>query len=95
MIRIRASRPDDGADLRDVERSAGEAFRAIGMESVANEEPRSEIELAAYAIAGGSWVAVEDTDRPVGYILPDEIDGNARTVPEHHSRGPVRAVPSR
>lgn len=80
MIRIRASRPEDGVVLRDIERSAGEGFRAIGMEAVANEEPRSEVELTAYAMAGRSWVAVEDTDRPVGYILLDEIDGDAHVA---------------
>jgi GNAT superfamily N-acetyltransferase len=97
MIRIRASRPDDGFVLRDIERSAGEAFRAIGMASVASEEPRSEVELTAYAMAGRSWVAVEDTDRPVGYILLDEIDGDAHVaqvsvLPESQGRGVGRAL---
>ena len=97
MTRIRASRPSDGAALREIEQSAGEQFRAIGMESVAEDEPRSEAELAAYAVGARSWVAVDAADHPVGYVLVDEIDGNAHVaqisvVPESQGKGVGRAL---
>jgi len=97
MTRIRATRPSDGAALREIERSAGERFRALGMESVAEDEPLSEAELAAYAIGARSWVAVDAADHPVGYVLVDEVDGNAHVaqisvVPESQGQGIGRAL---
>lgn len=97
MTRIRASRPSGGAAIREIEQSAGGRFRAIGMESVAEDEPLSEAELAAYAIGARSWVAVDAADHPVGYVLVDEVDGNAHVaqisvVPESLGQGIGRAL---
>jgi GNAT superfamily N-acetyltransferase len=97
MTRIRASRTSDGATLREIERSAGERFRAIGLETVAEDEPMSETELAAYAIDGRSWVAVDAADRPVGYVLVEQVDGSAHVaqitvVPESQGKGIGRAL---
>jgi GNAT superfamily N-acetyltransferase len=80
MIRMRASRPDDGPVLREIERSTGEQFRGIGMEAVADDEPMSVAELAAYAIGARSWVGVDPDDQPVAYVLVDEVDGNAHVA---------------
>lgn len=63
--------------LREIERIAGEAFRSVGMESIADAEPPSEDALRAYAASGRSWVSVDETDRPIGYVIVDVIDGNA------------------
>jgi len=97
MIPIRCARSDDGPALREVERSAGELFRLIGMESVADDEPLSEGELTAYAIGGRSWVADEGFDRPVAYVLADEVDGNAHVaqisvLPDFQGQGVGRAL---
>jgi len=97
MTKIRASRPSDGAALREIEQSAGERFRAIGMASVAEDEPLSEAELAAYAIGARSWVAVDAADHPVGYVLVDQVDGNAHVaqisvVPDSQGQGIGRAL---
>ena len=97
MIRVRGSRPDEGATLREVERSAGEIFRSIGMDSVANDEPPSDRKLADYAAAGRSWVAVDPYDRPVAYVLVDEVDGNAHVdqisvLPDSQNHGVGRAL---
>jgi hypothetical protein len=43
---------------------------------VADDEPATVEELAAYALDGRSWVAVEG-DVPVGYVLVDLVGGNA------------------
>lgn len=86
-------RPVAGADLpvlRDIERAAGEAFRAVGMPEIADDEPLPVDALAAYADAGRAWVAVPDGEgpppprsrpagaggRPVAYLVADLVDGN-------------------
>ena len=49
----------------------------MGLDTVADSEPASVDELAEYAAQGRSWVAVDAADQPVGYVLVDEVDGNA------------------
>ncbi|MGW2917596.1 GNAT family N-acetyltransferase [Streptomyces angustmyceticus] len=54
------------ADLpafRTIERAAGEAFRALGMPQIADDEPPSLAELTAYQHAGRALAAYEDPDR--------------------------------
>ena len=80
MLVMRASRPDDSQALREIERSSGEQFRGIGLEAVADDEPMSVVEMAAYAIGARSWVAIDDDDQPVAYVLVDEVDGNAHVA---------------
>jgi len=80
MIRVRSARPEDGPRLREIERAAGEAFRTVGLASVADDAPPPAAELAAYAVGGRSWVAADDADLPVAYVLVDEVDGNAHVA---------------
>ena len=70
---IRAARPDDVPALRDIERAAGQLFAEIGMREVADDEPLSEDVLLGYQRAGMAWVATNDTDRPVGYVLAEVL----------------------
>jgi GNAT superfamily N-acetyltransferase len=56
---------------------AGEAFRSIGMGPIAEAEPISEEKLDAYAVSGRSWVATDELDQPVGYVIVDVVDKNA------------------
>ena len=95
VTQIRASRPEDGSRLREIERLAGAAFRSIGMASVADSDPLPESVLGTYAMGGRSWVAVDQTDRPVGYVIVDVVDGNAHVeqisvVPEFQGQGVSR-----
>jgi GNAT superfamily N-acetyltransferase len=78
--------------LREIETSAGEAFRSVGLEAIADAEPMSVEVLDAYAIRGRSWVAVDEADCPVGYVVVDVVDGNAHVeqisvLAEHQGRG--------
>jgi GNAT superfamily N-acetyltransferase len=74
---IRPARADEAPELQEIELSAGERFRQVGLDDVADAEPPSAEVLAAYARAGRSWVAVDDGDRPVGFVVVDLVDGTA------------------
>jgi GNAT superfamily N-acetyltransferase len=49
----------------------------VGLDDVADDAPASVEVMADYATAGRSWVAVDEADMPVGYVLVDLVDGNA------------------
>ncbi len=96
-IAIRASRSEDLPLLREIERLANERFRDIGLAHVADDEPLSVAALSEYAASGLSWVAVDNVDRPVGYVLVDDLDGNAHLEqvsvrPEYQGVGVGRAL---
>jgi GNAT superfamily N-acetyltransferase len=96
-VRIRPSRPDDGRALQEIERLAGVRFRDVGLPAIADAEPESIEELTQYADAGRSWVAVDDADRPIGYVIVDEVDGAAHIEqisvrPDHQGTGVGRAL---
>ena len=61
--------------LREVERAAGVAFRDVGMQAVAEDEPLSVEELAVFQRDARAWVATDDQDRPVGYLIAEVVDG--------------------
>jgi GNAT superfamily N-acetyltransferase len=75
-MHIRAARLDELPLLRDIERAAGQCFRDIGMPEIADDEPLPLGELARYHRAGLAWVAADDVDTPVAYLIADRVDGN-------------------
>lgn len=77
LIMIRKAHVDDVALLPDIERAAGTAFRDIGMAGVADDEPPPMNQLLNYQGAGRAWVAGDELNRPVAYILVDIVDGCA------------------
>lgn len=76
MMRLRAARAEDFAELQEIERAAGQLFRAVGMVEIAEDEPFTFEELEGYQQGGRAWVAVDPADVPVGYLLADPVDGN-------------------
>lgn len=60
VLTIRLARSEDLQTLQDIERRAGDAFRSLGMNAVADDEPLSVQCLADYQRAGRAWVAEED-----------------------------------
>jgi GNAT superfamily N-acetyltransferase len=97
---IRPARVDDGPALQEIERRAGEQFRGVGMDSIADATPEPIEDLAEYATAGRGWVAVDEADRPIGYVIVDIVDGNAHVeqisvVPDHQGSGVGRALTER
>jgi GNAT superfamily N-acetyltransferase len=96
-VSIRAARADDLASLVEIERAAGETFRLLGLDLVADDDPGSVEELAPYADDGRAFVWVDDHDRPVGYLILDLVDGAAHVEqvsvhPAHARRGIGRAL---
>lgn len=95
--RIRAALFDELELLVEIERAAGESFRSLGMDTVADDDPGSIEELAPYTERGRALVAVDATDRPVGYLLLDVVDGAAHIEqvsvhPDHARQGIGRAL---
>jgi GNAT superfamily N-acetyltransferase len=72
-------RPGADTDIRamqEIERSAGTAFRDLGMVAVADDEPAPVAELRGYVDDGRAWVLDLDGTQ-VGYLLLDIVDGAA------------------
>jgi len=97
VFAVRAARREDGPVLQEIERLAGQRFRDVGLEAVADDEPPSLGELASYAEDGRSWVAVSISGEPIGYVMVDDVDDNAHieqvsVSPEHQGAGVGRAL---
>lgn len=75
-MHIRSVRIDELPALQDIERAAGRCFRDIGMPEIADDEPLTLGELARYHHAGLAWVAANDADTPIAYLIADRVDGN-------------------
>jgi GNAT superfamily N-acetyltransferase len=94
---MRVARPDDAETLRAIERRAGDQFRRVGLDDIADNEPASVETLIGYANAGRCWVAFEDDDKVIGYLLVDDVDGNAHieqvsVEPAHQAMGVGRSL---
>ena len=74
MALIRPGRLDELEGLRVLEVQAGRPFAEIGMAAVANDEPPSIDTLSRYCKAERLWVAVNETDTPVAFVLLDVVD---------------------
>ncbi|MEU6823391.1 GNAT family N-acetyltransferase [Streptomyces atriruber] len=104
-------RPATAAELpalQDIERAAGEPFRALGMAAIADDEPPTVEELDRYRRAGRAWVAVDDgeggdgadapaayPDVPAAYLIADPLpDADALHIEQVtvHPRAARRGV---
>ncbi|MGW8329279.1 GNAT family N-acetyltransferase [Streptomyces sp. NPDC055897] len=91
-MRIRAVHSEELPALQDIERAAGQCFHDVGMPEIAEDEPLSLRELDGYRQTGLAWVAVDDADVPVAYLIADRVDGNLHVEqvsvhPDHARRG--------
>lgn len=73
-IRIRPATSADLPALQDIERAAGAAFRDLGMAAIADDEPPTLAALERHRRSGRAWVAVEERDRPVAYLVAEPVD---------------------
>ena len=74
---IRAARGDEMEKLRELERAAGSVFREVGMDAIADDEPPSTAALAVFQAAGRAWVAADEADEPVAYLVVAVVDDSA------------------
>src|SRR5206468_7695746 len=89
-VTIRLARSDDLASIVEIERAAGELFRSVGMDLVADDDPPTVQELAFYAEGGRAFVAVGADDRRSGICC-----STRRTGPLTSSRSAcTRAMPA-
>jgi GNAT superfamily N-acetyltransferase len=65
---IRAARPDDVARLQEIEVAAGELFRTIGMDRIADDDPPDREAFAALIDAGHAWVVATQDDIAIAYV---------------------------
>ncbi|MFC9242613.1 GNAT family N-acetyltransferase [Streptomyces sp. NPDC057136] len=106
-MRIRPARRSELPLLQDIERAAGEPFRALGMSAVADDDPPPLGLLESYRRAGRSWVAAESltsaasatsaAEQPLGYLIADPVDDAAHieqvsVAPTAARRGIGRAL---
>ncbi|MEV4351992.1 GNAT family N-acetyltransferase [Actinoplanes sp. NPDC049596] len=96
-MRIRTALPSDLPQLQEIERAAGESFRSLGMAAIADDDPPPLEVLAHYQRAGRAWVAVDEWDAPIGYLLARPVDGDVHveqvTVhPSHQGQGVGRRL---
>ena len=94
---VRPARAGDGPILQQIDRLAGARFRDVGMPAVADDEPPSAEVLDGYLASGRSWVAVDEVDGPIGFVLVDVIDGDAHVEqlsvrPDRQGTGAGRAL---
>jgi GNAT superfamily N-acetyltransferase len=89
-MRIREARAEDLLGLQEIERSAGEMFRDIGMPEIADDDPPSLAELTRYQRAGTAWIATTDTGEVTAYLIAEPLDGNLHleqlSVHRNHTR---------
>ncbi|RSM72028.1 GNAT family N-acetyltransferase [Amycolatopsis sp. WAC 01375] len=88
---IRLAVPEDLPVLQDIERAAGEPFRALGMAAIADDDPPSIADLTAFQRDGRAWVQ-DAGDGPVAYLLAEVVDGHGHIEqvsvhPDHARRG--------
>lgn len=91
MTMIRLADVGDLPHLRELEWAAGAAFADLGMSAVAEDEPPSLEVLGDYQCDGRVWVATDEADDPVAYLLVEVVDGTAHVEqvsvhPDHARR---------
>jgi ribosomal protein S18 acetylase RimI-like enzyme len=73
-------RPATVADLpvlQDIERAAGEPFRALGMTEIADDDPPPLALLSEYQLDCRAWVFADPQDVAAAYLIWQEVDGAA------------------
>jgi len=94
---LRAASFRDLSRLPEIERQAGEVFRDVGMNAVADDEPLGLELLRGYVERGQAWVLADHADVPVAYLLADVVDGaghveQVSVIPGHAGQGLGRAL---
>lgn len=62
--------------MRAIEIAAGEMFRRIGMDAIADDDPPEHEELLHAIENGGAWTAVDPDGRALGYLIVARLRGS-------------------
>ena len=73
-VRIRRVEKRDFPALQDIEHATAEQFRSIGIAAIADLGPFSDEEMTEFVDAGLAWVAPDENDVPVGFLVADVVD---------------------
>lgn len=89
---IRLAEPADLQHLPELEVAAGAAFRDVGMDAVADDDPPPLSMFESHLAQGRLWVWGERHRPPAAYCLVDVVDGTAHIEqisvhPNHARRG--------
>lgn len=89
---IRETTVDDFARLIAIERAAGEAFRQIGMDAIADDPPPSLEDWAGLLEHRVAWVYLDDNGTVGAYLVAERLGDRAHIEqvsvhPEHAHRG--------
>ena len=92
MYHIRLARADDLSALPEIERQANLLFAAYGLAEQLSNIPTSIEALREGMNADRLWVAADENDRPVGFVLAGVVGDNAHldeldVHPAHGQRG--------
>lgn len=94
---IRLAHTEDVKSLAAIERAADAVFHGEGMATVADGETMPINDLLRYQRAGRAWVDIDESNRPIAYLLLDVIDGSAHIEqvsvhPAHAGQGKARQL---
>ena len=94
---LRDANVTDLPRLQEIEREAGEVFRHVGMNAVADDEPLGLGLLRGYVDRGRAWVIADHADVPMAYLIADVVDGGGHieqvsVVPGHARQGLGRVL---
>lgn len=92
LIKIRPATPEDLKPIPEIEITAGQIFRSVGMDAIADDAPPTLKSLERFRKAGHAWVAIaqppadssDDSAKIVGYILVHLLDETSVNIPSAH-----------
>lgn len=71
---IRPVETRDYHALQDIELAVAEQFRSIGIPAIADIGPFTDEEMTGFVNRGLAWVATDDYDEPVGFLVAEIVD---------------------
>ena len=89
---IRLARRDELGKLPIIEHAAAQRFRGTIYDDIPDDDPMPLTSLERWFTHGKIWVAVDQTDEPVGFAVAREMDGMAYlheidVEPKHGGQG--------
>ena len=95
--RIRPARAADVAALAEIEQQAGELFRTVGLDVVADGFSPPLDDYRRAIVGGSAWLAETTAGVPAGFAIAGSLDGAGHLIdldvhPDHGRRGLGRAL---